>query len=193
MLPKYTWMCDPPLAHNPLTRRSTLIREKWLFLSHQLTFASNSIPREGILLCPTPFLLGFGARWARTDFTHAATTIVNSYVQLPYGVLSTLFPCRYLLPLALIPFLSLFCSHPWSLKKGDVICTIPVGLCMMQSLIFFLGILYSWHLLQIGAFQMKLIDALMNVFGKRLEIGLILCPFSRTMVGSPLKPLTSLP
>lgn len=66
-------MSDLPLDYNPLTSRSTLIKEKQFF-PHQLTFANNSIPKGGIPHS-SPFMLRFSLTWACLDFMCVVITI----------------------------------------------------------------------------------------------------------------------
>lgn len=97
-------------------------RSTFLFLEkNYLYFSSLQLPILQSLgfgpFCLTLlYLLGFVLAWTCTGLVHAVRTAISSFVQLPWCVQKTLFPCNCSLPMGLtlfLPQLSKVISEPW--------------------------------------------------------------------------------
>lgn len=112
-LPMYSWVCGHLLEYSPPTRRCTP-KENWLSLSISVsnrcslwwdTVNISSIPAG---VCPACACAGL---------VHAITTAMDSYVQLPYSVRKTRFPCSQPSPMALKIFPPPLLQWPLSLGR----------------------------------------------------------------------------
>lgn len=96
------------------------LRENCLSLSQQLKIASNSTSRGWDFILSSNCTMKFCLPWACPCFEHAVEATVSSYMQLPFCIQKTPFPCSYPLSLNLILFLLPWCTMTPKLWKQEV-------------------------------------------------------------------------
>ena len=160
-----------------------------MFARHRHSLTRDSYIREDDLFLQTfPLCTGMFLAWAWAGFVCAMTIAVVLYMELPYHMQKTLFPCSHSPPLALT--LSVHSCTMMAFWGVGTKCMFPLGLSILGSLTLCLSqwwVSVNHYILQVSASQMK-IERCIDQW-----VGLIPCPFSIIiLVGSPLEPMSHL-